>query len=1073
MALAEDELDQAEPAPARRRRLSMWRWRIALGLMVLVLAALTIAWLSRERIAGTFIAGQLERYDIPATYEIERISPETEILRNIVVGDPAAPDLTIERAIVRLRYRFGTPTIGRITLVRPRLYGTYRDGRLSFGTLDKAIFRDTGEPAKLPDLDLRLVDGRGLLETDYGPVGFKADGEGELDDSFSGVVAVAAPQLDGGGCAARGASLYGRLTTSSGKPRIRGPLRLGRLDCRTAGIALRDAAVELDATGDADLAGVDAKGKLASGTAAYGATGAHGVNGSFRASWRKQSVNANYTLAARGVATPQAQAALVTAEGSVRTTGGFAQAELQAAVEANGVRMGSGLDASLRELGRGTEGTLLAPLVGQVRTALAREGRASRLTANVTVRKTGDVMTLVMPQANLRGGSGDTLLALSAVTLTTAGEGAPRFSGNLATGGRGLPRIAGRMERAANGNAVLRLRMAEYRAGGSSLAIPELVLAQSGRGTIGFAGRAEASGPLPGGSTRGLLLPVSGQWRDGALSLWRKCTDIRFERLAIASLTLERRGLKLCPPAGKAILEQDARGLRIAAGAPSLDVAGRLADTPIRLRSGPIGFAYPGALSARQVDISLGPAATASTFRISNLDATFGKDIAGGFDGADIRLYAVPLNLMEATGRWRYAGGKLTVGDGVFRLVDRGEPARFNPLVARDGTLALADNVITANATLREPDTDRAVTDIAIVHNLASGRGHADLAVAGLTFDEALQPEDLSILALGVIANTRGTITGTGRIDWTEAGVTSSGRFSSDNLDFAAAFGPVKGASGTVEFTDLINLTTAPNQRLKVASVNPGIEVTGGEVIFSLNGGKLLGVQGATWPFMGGTLTLRPVNLNLGVSEARSYVFEIRGLDAALFVERLELNNISASGIFDGEVPIVFDAAGNGSIEGGELASRPPGGNIAYIGELTYEDMGAIANFAFSALRSLDYQRMTVNLNGNLAGEIITELRFEGVAQGEGTKQNFITRQIAGLPIEFHINIRAAFAQLLTSLRSLYDPAFVRDPRELGLLSDDGTRLRREVQPGPEAIKPEDIIPDEPPVQTQESETQP
>ena len=112
-------------------------------------------------------------------------------------------------------------------------------------------------------------------------------------------------------------------------------------------------------------------------------------------------------------------------------------------------------------------------------------------------------------------------------------------------------------------------------------------------------------------------------------------------------------------------------------------------------------------------------------------------------------------------------------------------------------------------------------------------------------------------------------------------------------------------------------------------------------------------------------------------------------------------------------------------------------------------------------------------MNGNLAGEIITELRFQGVRQGEGAEQNFVTRQIAGLPLEFRINIRAQFAQLLTSLRSLYDPAYVRDPRELGLLSDDGIRLRREVQPGPEAIKPEDIIPDEPPVQTQESEKRP
>jgi len=30
-------------------------------------------------------------------------------------------------------------------------------------------------------------------------------------------------------------------------------------------------------------------------------------------------------------------------------------------------------------------------------------------------------------------------------------------------------------------------------------------------------------------------------------------------------------------------------------------------------------------------------------------------------------------------------------------------------------------------------------------------------------------------------------------------------------------------------------------------------------------------------------------------------------------------------------------------------------------------------------------------------------------------------------------------------VRSFFDPAFVRDPRSLGLLSDDGVRLRRDI----------------------------
>jgi hypothetical protein len=303
--------------------------------------------------------------------------------------------------------------------------------------------------------------------------------------------------------------------------------------------------------------------------------------------------------------------------------------------------------------------------------------------------------------------------------------------------------------------------------------------------------------------------------------------------------------------------------------------------------------------------------------------------------------------------------------------------------------------------------------------------------------------------------------------------VTSTGSFSSDSLDFAAAFGPVRGASGTVDFTDLIGLTTAPGQRIRVASVNPGIEVTDGYFTFALRDGQILGVEGASWPFMGGTLTLRSTTLNLGISEERRYIFEIEGLEAGQFVEQMELSNINATGTFDGTLPIVFDSSGNGRIDGGLLIARPPGGNVSYLGELNRQDLGTMANFAFDALKSLDYQQMSVAMDGNLTGEIVTRVRFDGVKQGAGAKRNFITKRFENLPLRFNINIRAPFYQLITSIKAMYDPASVRDPREVGLLNPDGSVRQRQVAPPAPAIEPEDLIPDQPPVQTSESERKP
>ena len=1073
--MAEDELPEPEAEGYRRPRLKMWRWRISLGLLAVILGSAAVLWFSREQIAGNIIEDQLDALGLEASYDIERIGGTRQVVRNLVVGDPARPDFTAEQLTVILRYRFGTPVIGRVELVRPRLYGSFHDGTLSFGSLDPVIFTDSGEPPSLPDLDVQITDGRGLITTDYGPVGIKLEGEGEIDSGFAGMIAIAAPEFEGAGCAVRGASAFGELTTYRGRPSFDGPVRLKRLECPGSDTMLRDVAVMTDVTGDKDLSGLEGEGRFASRALSSPWFAANGANGSLGGSYRNGNLRARYSLAVRGVDAEQARIALLTAEGTLRASDGLRQLELETALEGNGLRIGDTLSATLAGFEQTTGDTLLAPLLRKARLAFEREAQGSSLAGNLTVRKTDDDFSIVMPEGRVTGGSGTTLLSLSRVQFGSAG-GAPRFLGNFATGGEGMPRIVGRMERRGQGAPLLRMRMAEYVAGSSSLAIPELVIAQSPQGVIGFSGQVAASGPLPGGSAQGLRVPVSGNYSArGGLSLWRQCTDVRFDRLEMANLALSGTSLTLCPSSSGAIVRTGPGGLRIAAGTPSLRLAGMLGDTPVKIASGPVGFAWPGAMSARELDVTLGPPGTDTRFRIANLDARLGEDIAGTFDEADVRLYAVPMDLQNASGIWAYRNGVLSIEDADFRLVDRQAEARFEPLVARDATLTLEDSVIDAFAELREPTTDRVVTAVDIRHSLATGTGHADLSIAGLRFDDRLQPDMLSQRALGVIANASGVVTGVGRIDWNEGGITSSGEFSTEEFDFAAAFGPVRGASGTIVFTNLLELTTAPGQTLKVASINPGIEIFDGEIAFDLSGGTALSIAGGTWPFLGGTLQIEPVTLNFGASEVRKYVLVITGLEAAQFVERMELGNISATGTFDGTVPLIFDEGGNGRIEGGLLIARPPGGNVSYVGELTYEDLSPIANFAFDTLRSLDYTEMEVRMDGSLTGEIVTRVRFDGVTQGEGAKSNIITKQIAKLPVRFNVNIRAPFYQLITSLKAMYDPAFVRDPRSLGLLSDDGARLRTSVT-GQEAtpdIDPEDIVPDEPAIQTPESETVP
>jgi len=1032
------------PAPLRGVLRWLRRWRgpilVVEGLLLLSLGA---AWLARKEIADDLIERQLESLGLPARYEIVSIGPAEQVIRNLSVGDAARPDLTVAELRIATRLSWGMPGIGRITVVKPRLYGSYRGGRLSFGSLDKVLFSGKGGPFEMPDLDLGVVDGRALIDSDHGRIGVKLAGEGALRGGFAGEIAALSPAIEAGGCKAGRTTMYGKLTTSAAKPRFTGPVRMAGLSCPDRALKLSRAGAQVDLMLDEALDGGQAAVSLVAGAANYGAQKIAGASATGRLTYRARALSATYRLAANGLETPQARLASLVFDGHARSTGGIARFDVDGDLTGKGIALGDTLDRALLSAQSASAGTLGAPIAAQVRGALAREMRGSSLDANLIVRNSKDGLSLVVTRGSLRGGSGASLVALSRLQALF-GKGAPRVTGNFATGGRGLPQIWGRMETEAGGRLTMRVAMPDYRAGSAMVGVPRLSLVQDRDGALGFIGQVLMSGDLPGGSAQNLLLPVEGHWgANGNLAVWRGCTDVQFDALRFASLALDKRRLTLCPSRGGAIVQGPADNLMFAAGATSLDLSGKLGETPIRIATGPLGFAMggnaPGAIKASAIRIALGPPQTASQFVVSRLDARVGSDVAGTFDEADIALAAVPLDMKQAAGTWRYAGGVLSVEGARFTLVDRQPVARFQPLVARDATLRLVDNRITAQALLREPTTDREIVRANIAHDLSNAAGHADLAVAGIRFDEKLQADTLSRLMLGVVSGLKGEVHGTGRIDWNTRAVTSRGRFATDGVDFAAAFGPVQGLSGEVVFTDLLGMVTAPNQTVKLASVNPGIEVTDGTLSFEMKPGYYLQVNGGQWPFMDGTLNLDPAHMQIGVAETRYYTLRVTGLNAATFIQHLEMDNISATGTFDGEMPLVFDQNG-GRIENGFLVSRAPGGNVSYNGALTYKDLSAMGNFAFDALKSLNYKNMEIGLGGSLSGEILTRISFDGLSQGKNASKNFLTKQIARLPIRFVLNVKAPFFSLFGSMRSLYDPNFVTDPRTLGLVDSDGTR---------------------------------
>lgn len=1007
-----------------------WRWKISIVLALVLMIVAGIAWYNREQIAGDLIDDTLRQNGLDATYEIESIGTRRQVITNLVIGDPMLPDFTAERVSLDISYTYGPPEIGQVEVVGARLFGTLNDAKLSFGSLDPLLFAESEEPAGLPAIDLKLVDGRAQVVSDFGVIGAKLEGKGRLDDGFQGKLAATAPGIGLEGCSAKLATLFGDLTSSDGSLRFDGPVRMREAICTGNRVAETD--INADLTLARDFGSIEGDLVFSASSLAGAGLTLSGLRGNSDIAWAfGGELSVRHELEGQDLSANFARVERLTAKGTLRSWDGFERTEWTSRLTGQGLDVGRLLDGSaLAQARQAAGGTLVGSLLTKLETGFVKATKGSEFAADVSVRTSGDGFRAVVPEGRIKGANGETLLALSRLNYNSSSEGrAEGLAGSVLTGGSGLPRINARISQADAGETVLKMTMAQYSDGADSVAVPRFEARRDRLGRVRLTGMVQAQGAIPGGSVRGLELPIEGNWSQSlGLALGTRCLDAKFASLEAYNFTLGDQSLRLCPT-DEGTMVRYADSLKVAAKLEYARLRGKLGESAVNLTASGASLRYPGGFALEDAEASIGARDNELRIAALSIEGSFEDRLGGEFAGGMAGLDAVPLDLSDLTGSWSYEEGVLNIGEATFTLTDRVDPssgvaARFEPLVGKRASLTLANGMISAQSSLVHPWSARKVADLEIRHELESAVGSAQIVVPGIRFDTGLQPEDLTRLTSGLIALAQGTIEGSGEIDWGPDEVTSSGLFSTESFDFAAAFGPVEGVKGTIEFTDLLGLTTAPDQVATIATVNPGIEALGGRVVYSIDQGTIITVNDGRWPFMGGELILRPVTLDYGGGQGQSYIFELVGLDAATFVSQMELTNLGATGKFDGTIPIIFDRQGNGTIQGGLLISRPPGGNVSYVGELSYEDLGTMANYAFQTLRSLDYNQMSIELNGNLAGEIVTNFNIDGVRQGEGASQNFITRQLAELPIRFKVNVRSEnFYQLTQVVRGFFDPS--------------------------------------------------
>ena len=1040
--------DTGETIVVRRRG---WRWiagTITLGLLLLLVIAIAVVWIERRPIATRFLQREFERRGVTASYHLDRVGLRTQEVHDLVIGDPRRPDLTARHAIIQMRLKLnGSFEVYRVFARGVRLRGRLVNGRVSWGQVDRLRPPPSNKPFALPNFALDIADASIALSTPFGPVGMAMQGNGMLSGGFKGRVALASPRLVPGRCEAINLHTNLAVAVVARRPNAEGPVTLERFSCPVSRFNVIAPRFDAATSFNESFTSVDGRGRMAIQTLVAGANGLAAFGGDLTYKGTLERVEGRVNLAAQ-----KSRLATIYAD-RTRLNGAY-HLGIRAgtfALLGNFAADSAALDPSM--LAGVTQPIAAAAKtpIGPVATAIG--GAISRTAHNFNIN--GGIRLVNFPGGGAaRITDADVVGPAGARARISGGTGvtyywpayALRIDGDIQMGGGGLPngRVSLRQPRpGAPMSGVADLQ--PYTVGGTRLALTPIRFGPGPGGSTALGTIAQLDGPFPNGRVQALRLPIDGRiGRGGSFAFGTACAVVSWNYLKMSAVQLGPTRLPVCPVGPAMVYKGPGGAVQYGARINRPVLAGRLGSSPFRLTAA-AGQIVGQRFGFNQLALRLGRSASPIAFDAARLSGSLaGRGTGGDFTGARATIGTVPILLSDAAGKWNLKGSDLTLA-GSALVSDRDPNPRFYPLRSDNLKLTIAGDYVRATGALTHSGT--LVTDVSIEHRLSTGAGHAILNVPGLTFGPNLQPDELTRLTEGVIALVNGTITGQGRIDWSAGGkVTSTGDFSTANLDLAAPFGPVQGMSGTIHFSDLLGLETPPGQIIHVRSINPGILVENGVIRYQLLPNQLVKIERGEWPFMGGQLILHETVLNFGHPSAKRLTFEVVGLDAHTFVQSLGFKELDATGTFDGVLPMIFDESG-GRIVGGRLDSRPGGGELAYNGVVNKADLGTMGNIAFNALRDLRFKSMIIRLDGDLAGEFAARLNIEGVGIGQSTStQRIIRGLLAKIPLKLNVNITGPFRALIATAKSFNDPReVIKDvlPRPLDEVPGITTEVRR------------------------------
>lgn len=413
-------------------------------------------------------------------------------------------------------------------------------------------------------------------------------------------------------------------------------------------------------------------------------------------------------------------------------------------------------------------------------------------------------------------------------------------------------------------------------------------------------------------------------------------------------------------------------------------------------------------IAASEPDIAL-----KTTSPVSLIATTGISEFGGSLIPADIQLERLSLNSTLPSSGIRGTAEAIGV-----EISDRGEDPLYMPLIG-DLSAEFQDGVMQLNGPITTRRAARTIADVSLTLDLLKLDGTATVATPDLTFQpRQFQPTALSERVRGFLSNARGTLKAEADFVIDGGKPSGTGWVSAEDFGFdTLRLGAVNDVDGRIEFTDIMSLTTAPGQEIRMGAINPGIELTNGVIRFQLTNGREATIEDARWPFAGGELFTGGSTWT--VAGTRDVIdITAQSLELTEIVKAFSLPDIEANGTVSGTFPVEI-VGPNAFIRHASLTADSEGGTIAYTGEVA--DAAAASDervsLAFEALKDFRFSVLELGADGNLSGDMLITLRLVGRSP----------EVLDGAPFAFNIGIDSKLMQLIRTGQSMTSSDWLAD----------------------------------------------